>query len=128
MRTLPWKPALMVLALAGCGAAPPPRNAGDAEAAIRSAEEMGARQVPKASLHLQMAHDAYAKATQLVKDDEPTDARYMFMRSEADAELALALTREAFAWRDLDNIEPLPSESPSDLPPSQPSANQEVMP
>ena len=65
------------------------------EAPIRAAEELGANKVPEAALHLQLAKDETEQAKQLVKDGNKRRAQTMLMRAQADAELALALAREA---------------------------------
>ena len=102
MRSIPWKPALVTLSLVGCASAPAPlKEVADSGAAIRSADEMGARDVPAAALHLQLAREHYDRARTLVKDDEPTQARYALMRAEADAEVALALAKEHRAKMEL---------------------------
>lgn len=62
-------------------------------AAIRSAEELGAPGVPLASLHLQLAKEAMEAATQLNADGHDEQANSLLLRAEADAELAVALSR-----------------------------------
>lgn len=68
---------------------------GKVESPIRAAEELGATQVPNAALHIQYAKDQLAKAQQLEKDGEQRRSQMMLLRAQADAELALALTRDA---------------------------------
>jgi hypothetical protein len=46
-------------------------------------------------LHLRMAQDQLGRAHTLVREGEYEQAEWLLVRSEADAELALALTREA---------------------------------
>jgi phosphotransacetylase len=70
------------------------------EGAIRGAQEAGAGQVPQATLYLQLAQEEREKALQLVKDDDNHRAAMMLARSEADAELAVALARAAHATRE----------------------------
>jgi hypothetical protein len=67
------------------------------EGAIRGAQEAGAQNVPAATLYLKLAEEERAKALALVKGDENHRAAYMLARSEADAELAVALARAARA-------------------------------
>ena len=62
-------------------------------AAIRSAEELGASNVPKASLHLQLAKEELAAASALNEKGEGEMPSSMLMRAEADAVLAIALSR-----------------------------------
>lgn len=64
-------------------------------AAIRGAEESGAYEVPLASLHLQYAKEELAAATALHADGKKDEAASMLSRAEADAELAVVLSRES---------------------------------
>ena len=66
-------------------------------ATIRAADELGAANVPLASLHLQLAKEEAAQATALDAKKDSQRASYVWMRAEADADLALALAREAAA-------------------------------
>ena len=61
---------------------------------IRAAEEVGAAGVPQASLHLLLAKEELEKAIEFSKNDERKKAESMLLRSEVDAELAVALARE----------------------------------
>jgi hypothetical protein len=67
------------------------------EGAIRGAQEAGAQNVPAATLYLKLAQEEREQALALVKDDKNHRAAYMLARSEADAELAVALARAATA-------------------------------
>jgi hypothetical protein len=81
-----------------CGGFPKPEaRITSSEAAIRGAKEAGASNVPNATLHLKLAEEQREKAMALVKDGDNEKADYLLMRSEADAELANALAREASA-------------------------------
>jgi hypothetical protein len=60
---------------------------------IRAAEEVGAANVPQASLHLQLAKEELELAKGLAAKDEKKKAASMLLRAEADAELAVALSR-----------------------------------
>lgn len=60
---------------------------------IRSAEEQGAAGVPQAALHLQLAKEELAEATALNEDRRDDEAKSMLLRAEADADLAVALSR-----------------------------------
>jgi hypothetical protein len=83
------------LALVACGSAPPPNDrAANSEAAIRGAREVGAEQVPQASLHLKLAEEQLAKGKAQMKDGDNKQAGYTLLRAQADAELALALAKE----------------------------------
>jgi hypothetical protein len=66
-------------------------------AAIRAAEEVGATKVPAASLHLQLAKEQLARAQTMTGASDRTRAALLLERSQADAELALALTRNQAA-------------------------------
>jgi hypothetical protein len=77
---------------AGCASAPLKTEA--STSGIRAAEEVGAADVPQASLHLQLAKEELGSAQKLAANDEKEKADSMLMRAEADAELAVALSRE----------------------------------
>jgi len=66
----------------------------DAQAAERSAKELGANRVPAAQLSLKLAQDQIAEAKKAMADDENKRADSLLIRAKADAELALAQTRE----------------------------------
>ena len=84
--------------LFACGGAPKPEaRVSSSEGAIRGAEEVGAKNVPQAALHLKLAQEQREKALAMIKDGDNEGADRMLMRAEADAELAVALSREATA-------------------------------
>lgn len=90
-----------VLALAACASFPPPTNTvASSMAAVRSAEELGAADVPHAALQLQLAQEEVAKAKRLMADGEDERAYHMALRASSDAELAIVLTRESAARRE----------------------------
>lgn len=79
----------------GCGgAAPPTERMTTAEAAIRGAQELGAARQPRAALHLKLAQEQSDKARQLMEDGYNDRAELALRRAQADAELAIALTKE----------------------------------
>lgn len=84
--------------------------------AIRSAEELGAADVPRASLHLQLAKEELEAATALHADGEAERAASLLMRAEADAELAVALSRadadRVQAKEAMDRVHKLQTENP----------------
>jgi hypothetical protein len=92
------KTAIMMFALAlggttvGCASSPHLRTE-KTTSGIRAAEEIGATKVPQASLHLQLAKEELERARVLAKNDEKNRAISMLSRAEADAELAIALSR-----------------------------------
>jgi hypothetical protein len=64
-------------------------------AAIRSAEEIGAQNIPQANLHLQLAKEQSQHAKQLIEaGGDKEEAASLLARAEVDAELARALARE----------------------------------
>lgn len=75
---------------AGCANAPLRTEA--STSGIRAAEEVGAAKVPQASLHLQLAKEELELAKGLAAKGEKEEAASMLLRSEADAELAVALS------------------------------------
>ena len=77
---------------AGCASTPLRTEA--STSGIRAAEEVGATKVPRAALHLQLAREELEKARRLSADGESERAASLLLRSEADAELAVALSRE----------------------------------
>jgi hypothetical protein len=68
------------------------------QGAIRVAQESGATTVPQATLYLQLATEERQQALAMVGHDNHR-ASYLLARSEADADLALAIAREASAAR-----------------------------
>jgi outer membrane murein-binding lipoprotein Lpp len=78
--------------IAGCANVPLRTEA--STSGIRAAEESGAAKVPQASLHLQLAKEELESAKMLAAKGEKEKADSMLMRSEADAELAVAISHE----------------------------------
>ncbi|MEO6773617.1 MAG: DUF4398 domain-containing protein [Kofleriaceae bacterium] len=93
--------AVVAAPLAACGGTPKPEaRMASSEGAIRGAQEAGASTVPQATLYLTLAQEERTKALQLVNDDDNHRASMMLARSEADAELAVALARAQHATHD----------------------------
>lgn len=65
-----------------------------ADSALRSAEAVGAGDVPQASLHVQLAKEAIVEAERLNTEGDEERAKSMLARAAADAELALLLANE----------------------------------
>lgn len=84
---------LFVAVMAGCGSSPTVVNKEASTSAIRAAEEVGASGVPTASLYLQLAKEGLDNARGLAANGEKEEAESMLLRAEADAELAVALSR-----------------------------------
>jgi hypothetical protein len=98
MRLVTGVVAIMAACLAAaCGAAAPvpAGQLTETQAAIRAAEEVGAPGVPKAALHLKMAKDQLQTAQALMSQEDNEQAKMTLDRARVDAELALALAREA---------------------------------
>lgn len=115
MRFLPAPLLILVGALSGC-ATTQTLHAETSTAAIRSAEEVGANEVPQAALHLQLAKEEMAAATALHERGEKEMANSMLLRAEADAELAVALSRadaeKTEAQAAVERVRKLQSENP----------------
>jgi hypothetical protein len=85
-------PATLVVA---CASFPvPTQRMADAESAHRSAIEVGASTQPAAELHVKLAEEQMAQAKTRINDGDNKGADSLLIRSKADSELALALTRE----------------------------------
>jgi hypothetical protein len=81
--------------LAACASfLPPTQRLADAEAAGRSAREVGADAQPVAKLEVKLADEEIAQAKALMASGDNRRADFVLMRARADAELALALARE----------------------------------
>ena len=78
--------------VAGCANVPLKTEA--STSGIRAAEEAGAAKVPQASLHLQLAKEELESAKKLAAKGEKEMADSMLIRAEADAELAVSISRE----------------------------------
>lgn len=74
-----------------------PANYAPTQAAISAADAVGARQQPRAALHLKMARDQLTEAESLARDGKEDEASLVLDRARTDAELALMVTREANA-------------------------------
>ena len=86
-------PLLLVFGCAG-SYPPPTQQMADVQSASRSANELGAQSNPKAQLHLKLAEEQLDQAKIAMKDDDNERAHSLLTRAKADAELAVALTRE----------------------------------
>lgn len=81
---------LVTAIMVGCASAP--LKTERTESSIRAAEEVGAANVPRASLHLQMAKEELGKAKTLYEKGDEKEAASMLLRADADAELAITLS------------------------------------
>jgi 5'-3' exonuclease len=83
-----------------CASSPQPtERLASAQAAVRAAKEVGAKEVPQAQLHTQLAEEQVVQANKLIKDGDNERAEMILRRATADAELAVALAREAESQR-----------------------------
>lgn len=95
MKTAKLMSIAMFLLGVGCaGSVPPTQQMADVQSANRSATELGAAQNPRAQLHLKLAEEQMRKAETAMNDGDNERAESLLMRAKADAELAVALTRE----------------------------------
>jgi len=84
--------------LIGCGGSSlPPAKVADTQSSISAAAAVGADQNPQAALHLKMARDQLQEARGLIDAGKNDEARLVLERADADAEVALMVTREAQA-------------------------------
>jgi hypothetical protein len=98
---------------AACGGGEvPAKQLAESESAIRAASEVGAQDNPQASLHLKIAKDHYTQAQAASKEGEQETAKRLLEKAEADAELALSLTRKeqasAKAQESKEKLQPKP--------------------
>jgi Domain of unknown function (DUF4398) len=89
----------LVVFAGGCaGTYPvPTQRLADAQSASRSAVELGADKNPDAQLYAKLSDEQIVKANAVMKDGDNRRADMMLVRAKADAELALALAKEAKA-------------------------------
>jgi hypothetical protein len=86
----------LAVVLAACGSSipPPSDKLASAEAAARSARELGADRDPKAALHLKLAQEQIDQAKALMKENDNKRADLVLQRAGADAELSVMLAKE----------------------------------
>lgn len=97
LRVLAAAAALLLCACGGTTASS--RRFGATQAAIRAAGEVGAERDPTAALHLQYAREQLTQAEGLSRGGEGPRAERILARAEADADLAIALTRRGASQR-----------------------------
>jgi hypothetical protein len=85
-----------IAAIAGCGGSfpAPSQRLSSAEAASRSARELGAEKEPKAALYLKYANEQIERSKGLIAAGDNRGADETLARANADAELALQLAKE----------------------------------
>ncbi len=84
------------IAVSACGSSlpPPSDRLASAEAASRSARELGAEREPKAALHLKLAQEQIEAAKKLMADGDNKRADLVLQRAGSDAELSVMLAKE----------------------------------
>jgi hypothetical protein len=103
--TLSCALVLGAAAVAACGSTSKPTyQLTQSEAAVRAAEEVGAKDTPQAALHLKMARDQVTEAKRLIIDEKYEPARHLLRRAEADANLAIALAKASRARAEADEV------------------------
>lgn len=112
----PFPRAGLLLLLGACAHKEQALYTETSTAAIRSAEDLGAHDVPQASLHLQLAKEELAAATVLNDKGEKEQGTSLLLRAEADAELAIALSQadaqKTEAQAAFDRVRKLQAENP----------------
>jgi hypothetical protein len=95
------------LFLVACGGSipPPSDRLASAEAAARSARELGADREPKASLHLKLAQEQIDQAKRLMSDGDNKRADLVLQRAGSDAELSVMLAKENNAKAEADKAQ-----------------------
>lgn len=91
--------AILLVTCTACvsGGPVPADKLSRSQAAVRAAQEMGAERNPTGSIHLRNAREELARGRKLIVDGEQGKATTMLLRAEADAELAMNVTRESAA-------------------------------
>jgi hypothetical protein len=113
---------LMALA---CGSTPQPtERLASAQAAVRAAKEVGAKDVPQAQLHTQLAEEQVQQAQKMIEDGDNERAEMVLRRAQADAELAVALTRENDSQKQAQAAEAALSPQPGAQPTNMQATNQ----
>jgi hypothetical protein len=89
-----WASAAVIAAAAASSGCASTLRTEKSTSGIRAAEEVGAENVPRAALHLQLAKEELKRARALATGGQMDQATSLLLRAEADAELAVALSRE----------------------------------
>ena len=107
---------LFAAVVVGCGSGPVMVNKEPSMSAIRAAEEMGASDIPSASLYLQLAKEGLENGKTLAENGEKEQSESMLSRSQADAELAVTLSHayadSTKAVKALERVKKLQQENP----------------
>ncbi len=107
---------LFAAVVAGCGSSAVTVNKEPSMSAIHAAEAVGASEIPSASLYLQLAKEGLENGKTLAENGEKEQSESMLSRSQADAELAVALshgyTDKMKATKALERVKTLQQENP----------------
>jgi len=95
---------IATVSMACATAALPPEQLASTEASLRAAQELGAQSIPKAELHLRLAKEEVAQARKFAESGDEDLGKMQLERAKADAELAVALSREATAQQNLGGV------------------------
>jgi hypothetical protein len=97
---------MAALTVAGCASHPAPtEQIASSLAAIRGADEVGAREVPEAALLVKLAEEQIEASKKHMGDGDNARAAQLADRGRQDAELAIAVTREAHAKKKLESYQ-----------------------
>lgn len=98
--------ASLVVAAAGCATTSiSTQQLAESEGAARAAEEFGANEHPEAQLYLKLAHEQLNEAKALIEKKKDLERVPMLLeRAQADAELALELSRSIEAREEADRL------------------------
>lgn len=96
--------ALAAIALGCASRQDLPANYAPTQSAISAAEAVGARNEPRAALHLKMAKDQLVRAQSYAREGDEHEAAMMLDRARTDAELALMVTREVEAKKQAERV------------------------
>jgi len=108
MRTASKAAVIFVVGFLGaCGSSIPPPNErlASAEAAARSARELGADREPQAQLHLKLATEQIDQGKKLMTDGDNKRADLVLQRAGSDAELSVMLAKENNAKADAEKAQ-----------------------
>lgn len=94
------------LCMLGCAHHPAPTDqVASSLAALRAAEEAGAKEIPEAALHMKLAEEQLKQANTLMEEDRNARAQDKAVRARNDAELALSLAHEKAAEKELERFQ-----------------------
>jgi hypothetical protein len=88
--------------LACAGGTLPPAQSAQVQAEIKAAETVRVADDPKSALHIKLAKDQYAQAEREAKNGNEEEASLILSRAAADAQLAVALSKNIEAQRKSD--------------------------